>query len=200
MSRRIPVPTLLVPTLLALGLGACATVPQQLAGTYPTVTPDSARSGAAQGTRVRWGGRIIETEPQQAQTCFFVLDRPLDSQARPQRGDEQSQGRFVACKQGFYDPEEYAKGRELTVTGTLDGSVSRKIGDYDYTYPRVAADAVYLWPHRPVYAAQPYPYYDPFFCDPFWGPWGCGGPWFYPPVIVVHGHRPPPPPPPKSGH
>ncbi|HJU26608.1 MAG TPA: Slp family lipoprotein [Rhodanobacteraceae bacterium] len=196
MSRRFAIPTLLI----TLGLGACATVPQQLAGTYSTVTPDAARSGAAQGTRVRWGGRIIETEPQEAQTCFFVLNKPLDSQARPER-DEQSTGRFVACKQGFFDPEVYSKGKELTVTGTLDGSVTRKIGNYDYTYPRVAADTAYLWPERPRYVAQPYPYpfYDPFFCDPFWSPWGCG-PFFGPPVIVVHPKPPPPPPPAKSGH
>ncbi|SRR5579883_644733 len=198
MSRRIP--TLLVSTVLTLGLSACATVPQQLAGTYSAVTPNTARGGAAQGTRVRWGGRIIDTEPQEAQTCFFVLAQPLDSQTRPE-WDEQSNGRFVACKQGFYDPEVYSKGKEVTVTGTLDGTETRKIGDYDYTYPRVDADVVYLWPKRSVYAAGPYPYYDPFFCDPFWSPWGCGGPWFYPPpVIVVHGHRPPPPPPPNSGH
>src|SRR6185312_13916671 len=110
MSRRFLIPSLLT----ALGLGACATVPQQLAGTYPAVTPDAARGGAAQGTRVRWGGRIIDTEPQEAQTCFFVLNKSLDSQARPDRGD-QSSGRFVACKQGFYDPEVYSKGKELTV-------------------------------------------------------------------------------------
>src|SRR5690348_6608318 len=196
MSRRFLIPTLLA----AMGLGACATVPQQLAGTFPAaVTPDSARGGAVQGTRVRWGGRIIDTEPQEAQTCFFVLNKSLDSQARPERGD-QSSGRFVACKQGFYDPEVYSKGKELTVTGTLDGSVMRKIGQYDYNYPRVAADVVYLWPERPKYVAQPYPFYDSFFCDPFWSPWGCGGPWFYPQPVIVVKPPPPPPPPSKSGH
>lgn len=181
-----------LPAVIALALGACATIPQPLTGTYPPVPLDAARSGGAQGARVRWGGQIIETEPRAQQTCFYVLSEPLDSQARPQI-NEQSQGRFVACRQGFYDPEVFAKGRELTVTGTVQGSVARKIGDYDYTYPKVAADVVYLWPQRPKYVAQPY--YDPFY-DPFWGPWGWGyGPWFYPPpVIIVHQH------PPKTGH
>ncbi|MER3546777.1 MAG: hypothetical protein C4338_03870, partial [Rhodanobacteraceae bacterium] len=123
MSRRIPI--LFASTLFTLGLGACATVPQQLAGTYPTVTPDAVRGGAAQGTRVRWGGRIIDTEPQEAETCFFVLAQPLDSQARPER-EGQGNGRFVACKQGFYDPEVYSRGKEVTVTGTLDGYITRK--------------------------------------------------------------------------
>lgn len=192
MSRR-----LILPALIALGLGACATVPQELAGTYTTVAPDSANA-VAQGTRVRWGGRIIETEPQELETCFFVLDEPLDSQARPQRR-EQSRGRFVACKQGFYDPEVYAKGRDITVTGTVDGSETRKVGDYDYAYPRVAADVVHLWAKRPVYAPSPYPYYDPFF-SPYYDPfWGFGPIWYPPRVIVVHPHRSPPPPPPKGG-
>lgn len=183
MSRR-----LIFPALLAAGLAACATVPQELNGTYVTVMPDNA--AATQGARVRWGGRIVETQPRERETCFFVLDEPLDSQARPARG-EQSHGRFVACKQGFYDPEVYAKGRDITVTGTVDGSESRKVGDYDYTYPRVNADVVHLWSRRPMYAPAPYPYYDPFyspFYDPFWG----FGPYFYPPRVIVvpvhHGH------------
>lgn len=190
MSRR-----LILPALLAMGLGACATVPQELTGTYTTVAPDNA-TAVAQGTRVRWGGRIIQTEPQERETCFFVLDEPLDSQARPERREE-SRGRFVACKQGFFDPEVYAKGREITVTGTVDGSETRKVGDFDYVYPRVNADVVYLWPKRPMYVPGPYPYYDPFF-SPFYDPfWGFGPIWYPPRVIVV---RPPPPPPAKSGH
>nr|MDQ2971399.1 Slp family lipoprotein [Pseudomonadota bacterium] len=166
-----------LPAVVALALGACATIPQPLTGVYPPVALD-----AAQGARVRWGGRIIETEPHQQQTCFYVLSEPLDSQARP-KIDEQSQGRFAACHEGFYDPEVFAKGRELTVTGTVQGSVARKIGDYDYAYPKVAADVVYLWPKRPKYVAQPYS--DPFY-DPFWGPWGYGyGPWFAPPPVII---------------
>jgi len=57
------------------------------------------------------------------------------------------------------------------VTGTLQGTVSQKVGDYDYAYPRVEADVVYLWPKRSVYAGYPY--------DPYWGPWGPSyyGPW-----------------------
>ena len=191
MSRR-----LILPALLSLGLGACATVPQELAGTYTTVSPDNA--AATQGARVRWGGRIIQTEPQERETCFFVLDVPLDSQARPERG-EQSRGRFVACKQGFYDPEVYAKGRDITVTGTVGGSETRKVGDFDYVYPRVNADVVYLWPKRPMYTPGPY-YYSPFY-DPFYDPfWGFGpGPFFFPPRVIVVRPPPPPPPPPKKG-
>ncbi len=195
MSRR-----LLWIVIGALALGGCATIPKPLEGNYPPVSLDAARAGTAQGTRVRWGGEIIQTTPREEQTCFTVLAEPLDSQARPQRGED-SLGRFVACKQGFYDPEVFAKGRELTVTGNLEGTIQQKVGQYDYTYPKVAADTVYLWPKRPLYAAVPY--YDPFWgpCDPFWcgwGPWGWG-PWYYPPRVIVVPRSPPPPPPPPKG-
>lgn len=183
-------------------LGGCVTIPQPLQGTYTNVTTTSAQQGGAGGTRVRWGGEIIKTEPGPQQTCFYVLSRPLDSQARPVRGSAEgdNQGRFVACRNGFYDPEVFTRGRELTVTGTLHGTVSQKVGNFDYAYPRIESDVVYLWPKRPVYPAG---YYNPYFGGPFgpgfgdpywgggWGGYGYGGygyggyGWGGPRVIVV---------------
>ena len=180
-------------------LAACATVPQPLQGNFAPVTSTGAQQGGANGTQVRWGGDIISTEPGQQSTCFYVLGRQLDDQARPIRDNTNTQGRFVACRAGFYDPEVFKPGREITVTGTLQGVVSRKVGDYDYAYPRVEANVVYLWPKRPMVVGSPYGpgWYDPFW-GPYWGPyWGWGGPywgawggWYAPPaVIVVRRHR-----------
>jgi len=167
-------------------LGGCVTIPQPLQGTYTNITTASAQQGGAGGTHVRWGGEIIKTEPGPQQTCFFILSRPLDGQARPYDGTQgDNQGRFVACRSGFYDPEVFTRGRELTVTGTLHGTVTQKVGNYDYAYPRIEADVVYLWPKRPVYPAGYYD--DPFFGGPFgpgfgnpywgggWGGYGYGG-------------------------
>lgn len=176
-------------------LGGCASVPQPLAGNYANVPTSTAQQGGAGGTHVRWGGEIIKTEPGAQQTCFYLLSRPLDDQARPKSGNAgENDGRFVACRKGFYDPEVFVRGRELTVTGTLQGTVSQKVGDYDYAYPRVEADVVYLWPKR--VAINRYP---PGFYDPFWGPgfgpgygYGWSDPfWGYrqPRIIIV---RPPP--------
>ena len=182
-------------------LGGCATMPQPLQGTYTDVTSSAAQQGGAGGTDVRWGGEIIKTEPGPQETCFFILARPLDSQARPEIGRSGSDaGRFVACHSGFYDPEVFTRGRELTVTGTVQGTVTQKVGEYEYPYPRVQADVVYLWPKRPVYVGNPYPsaFYDPFWGP--WGPWGYGGYpyWGGPRVIVVRPVAPPPPPPPHK--
>ena len=179
-------------------VGGCATIPQPLQGTYTSISSASAQQGGAGGERVRWGGEIIKTEPGVQQTCFYLLSRPLDKQARPRMGTSgESDGRFVACRAGFYDPEVFVRGRELTVTGTLHGTVSQKVGDYDYAYPRVEADVVYLWPKRVPVTRYPAGYYDPFW-GPGFGPYW-GGPWGYPywggpRVIVVRPHAPPPPP------
>lgn len=179
--------------LLACALGACATVPTPLQGQFTAVSPRDAAASGGHGEAVRWGGEIIGVDPRANQTCFEILARDLDTQARPVARDP-SDGRFLACRSGFYDPEEFKRGRDITIVGQLDGTEHAKVGDFDYTYPRVAANAIYLWPKRPLYAATPY--YDPWY-GPWWGygPYW-GGPFWGGPVIV---HRPPPPPPPKSG-
>ncbi|HUH32288.1 MAG TPA: Slp family lipoprotein [Rhodanobacter sp.] len=179
-------------------VGGCATIPQPLQGTYTNVSTSGAQQGGAGGEHVRWGGEIIKTEPGAQQTCFYLLSRPLDKQARPLTGTSgESDGRFVACRAGFYDPEVFVRGRELTVTGTLHGTVSQKVGDYDYAYPRVEADIVYLWPKRVPVTRYPAGYYDPFWgagFGPYWGgPWGYPY-WNAPRVIVVRPRTPPPPP------
>lgn len=154
-------------------LGGCATMPQPLQGTYANVPLAGAQQGGEGGQHVRWGGEIIKTEPGADQTCFYLLSRPLDQQARPQTGDSgDNQGRFVACHAGFYDPEVFVRGREMTVTGTLHGIVTKKVGDFDYAYPRVEADVIYLWPKRLPMSRYPSALYDPF--------WGSGfGPGYY---------------------
>lgn len=189
--------------LAALGLlGGCATIPQPLQGTYASVPLASAQQGGQGGQQVRWGGEIIQTEPGPDQTCFYLLSKPLDAQARPRAGEAgESQGRFVACHAGFYDPEVFVRGREMTVTGTLHGIVTKKVGDFDYAYPRVEANVIYLWPKRVPMAN----YYPSAFYDPFWGPgfgpyYGGYGPWGNPywgrpPVIIV---RPAPRPRPRG--
>lgn len=186
----------LLPVLAAastLALAACVTVPKPLVGDYANSKPAAA---ANNGERVRWGGEIIRVDTTANRSCFEILGRELDDSARPRRRDE-SAGRFLACRNGFYDPEVFTKGREVTVTGTLAGSEERKVGDYDYRYPRVDADVIYLWEKRVARQYyDPYPgfgfgYYGPGW-DPFWyRPFG-------PPVIIVRPHHPHPHPPPPQ--
>jgi outer membrane lipoprotein len=175
--------------LLAAAVASCATVPATLQGQFAASTP---RDAHADGQAVRWGGEIIKVEPKEDSTCFEVLARELDASARPTRR-EGSQGRFIACRSGFYDPEEYDRGREVTVVGQLSGTEHGKVGQFDYTYPHVVASEVYLWPKRPLRT----PYQDPWMYGygpygPGWGWFGPGwGPyWGAPPIIIrEHPHR-----------
>jgi len=164
-------------------LGACATVPTPLQGQFAAVSPRDAAASGGQGEVVRWGGEIINVDPRPEQTCFEILARELDGSARPVSRDP-SDGRFLACRDGFYDPEEFKQGRNITVVGKLNGTERGKVGQFDYTYPKVAADTIYLWPKR-SYSDYPYPYYDPWMWGygPYWGPYW-GGFWGGPTVIV----------------
>lgn len=168
----------------AIALSGCASVPSQLAGDhFATLTPRDAANQNASGEQVRWGGKIVKVVPESQQTCFEILSRELYSNARP-RDRDVSGGRFIACSKGFYDPQLYTEGRDLTVTGQLAGTEQHKIGGYEYTYARVDANNVYLWPKREPLDRNPWPY-----ADPFWGPWGSpywGAAWWTPPVVIIH--------------
>ncbi|WCE04536.1 Slp family lipoprotein [Pseudoxanthomonas sp. JBR18] len=167
---------LLAAGALAIFLGACATVPKPLQGEFPGVTPRDTVAGAQAGAQVRWGGRIVETRPRADSTCFEMISAPLGATGRPlSSSPDATDGRFIACRAGFYDPAIFAKGREVTFIGRVDGFENTRIGEYDYRLPRVTADVVYLWPEVKEVQVRPYP--GPYY-DPFWGPgWGWGPRW-----------------------
>lgn len=167
MSRSIL--TLAIGTCLLTG---CVTIPEPLRGEFSTLAPD--QPGAA-AERVRWGGRLIEVLPAADQTCLEILGMPLDSSARPQFLDADI-GRFRACKAGFFDPAVFISGREVTVTGSIETQVERKIGEYTYRMPQVRVETLFLWPQR-LDIERIEIYSDPF---PFFGvyPWW-PGPYYY---------------------
>lgn len=178
--------TVFLPVVVA----GCATTPASLKGSFTEVTPEQIRGGPEHhgGMHVRWGGDIANVAPGKEQTCFTVLSRPLNDSGRPEEGDK-TLGRFIACGEGFYDPEVYSRKRQVTVVGNLVGTTTEKIGEYNYRYPKIAASTIYLWPKEqkytpgasPYYYPYYYPYYSPFyspFCGPFYGPWGCAPYWW----------------------
>ena len=161
-------PTSLLFLVFALSLtAACSFAPAPLAGEYAPVTAEQVRDSDIP-QQVRWGGVIIGTRPDNDETCIEILSKPLDTSLRPLNSDR-SQGRFVACKPEFLDPEVFAQGREVSITGELIRLDERKVGDYDYQYPIVAMDVVYLWPERPdVILREPAFYYWPGFHPRFY--------------------------------
>lgn len=158
---------LLAATAATLVLGACATQPKPLQGAFNEITPHVAMQGDSTGTTVRWGGRIVQVEPRPDATCFEMISTRLTASGRPYWADDDTNGRFIACREGFYDPAVFEKNREVTFTGRIDGYENRRIGEYDYRFPRMAADVVYLWPKREdtrYIVTRPAPW-------PWWGWW-----------------------------
>lgn len=162
--------------LPALLLGGCAVNPVAPAGPYAAVSPEMAAAGTATGSRVRWGGILVDTRPETARTCFEVLALPLDSEGEPLRERTVSEGRFIACSPGFYDPALYAKGREITVAGDIVKVETHRIGGYDYRFPVLQAGAPHLWPRFRNIRYVPG---GPCWNNPFCSPWGWPGPYPY---------------------
>ena len=147
-------------------LAACATQPKPLQGDYTPITPRDAAASDATGASVRWGGRIVGVEPQENRTCFEMISTYLGSSGRPYWGSDDTGGRFLACRTGFYDPAVFERNREVTFVGRVSGYENRRIGGYDYRFPKVEADVVYLWPQRETVDVFLYP-----------APWRWGGWW-----------------------
>jgi len=174
MNRMIRTASLV--SLTCILFSACTTIPEQLKGEYDSLIPENASEKNLE-TSVRWGGVILETRPENNFTCFEILSKKLEKSMRPENAD-QSGGRFIACKPGFYDPEVFEKGREVTVTGKLIHMDIRKIVEYDYHFPVVDIEFMSLWPerrnpayydyygmHRPYY--WHYPHYGFYYRYPY---------------------------------
>lgn len=130
-------------------LSGCVTHPAPLQGEYLPVSPQQAAAGTHTGAPVRWGGRVIGVDPQADRTCFTMLSSQLDPYGRPSQAHQDgSDGRFMACRGGFYDPAVFAAEREVTFTGRITGYEDTRIGEYNYRLPRIEAEVVYLWPER----------------------------------------------------
>ncbi len=156
-----------------LSLGACATTPSPLKGSFTAVTEDQAQSGQYTGATVRWGGLVVDTTPGKTDTCFRVMGTRLAGNGEPLTGNQSDfEGRFLACAKGFFDPELYARGRHVTFIGTITRIQHEKIGNYDYPYPRIQASVVYLWPRDVVR-----PYTNVYYMNGWWGPYGTWGWW-----------------------
>lgn len=161
--------------IAVLSVTACTTIPEQIQGTYAEISPARVEP-AVFGSAVRWGGSIIDARNDETSTCFEVLSRNLDKYLRP-RLEDQTAGRFIACKEGFYDPEVFARGREVTVTGHIRNIEVQQVDEFSYRYPVIDVDNLVLWEVRQEVMVIDHPY-DPFYYPYYWGGPPYGG--YYP--------------------
>lgn len=130
----------------------------------PTVATVQQQPQAYQQRSVRWGGTVAAIENREQATWIEVIERPLNRTGRP-NNSRLSNGRFLAIVPQFLDPADYRAGRSITITGNIDGSDTRKIGDADYRYPKVVVADHTLWqtPTRLASGSDGYhPHHSPF--------------------------------------
>lgn len=160
----------------SLLLAACATVPddlQPVPETQPGVAEVQRDPELFQGQPVVWGGTVASVTNLADGTRLEIVSRTLGRNQRPLEVDR-SDGRFHAFFPGFLDPQVYAPMREVTVRGRVAGVTESRVGAFPYTFPRIEAESVHLWP-----VPQPEP--RVIYRDPFWDPWGPWGPhWGHP--------------------
>lgn len=184
MPERIPTPALVwcMCIIWVATLSACATAPiptalQMPPGPLPTLHEVRNDPAAHLGQPVRWGGTIAQIENLPSETQLEMVARPLGNTTRPQETDL-TEGRFVAILPGFLDPATYAPGRELTLVGHIEGTLTRSIGAHPYAFVLIRAQAHHLWPERQE--LPPYPlHWNPWFYDPWYAPHPFHRPWPY---------------------
>ena len=172
-----------------LVLASCASVPAAIDGEgfQNDITPVMVTNNpeAYIGQRVRWGGVIVEVVNNQDETWIEILGLPLSDTARPLSDRTQALGRFIVKTAHFLDPEVYQKGLRMTVTGTLDQTISGKVGERDYIYPAIQIDNHYLWPRRTQHRHYVTPGYWFYGFHPHWR---FGYPYFGYGVWSYHNH------------
>ena len=129
-------------------LGACATVPVPLKGEFAISVP--ARRLAVVRLAKKFAGvaRSSRSEPGRIHNLLRILSRELDkctaaSNATPVRGASWPAGQDSMIRRS-------SQGARTDCHRRVDGTEKGKVGKYDYTYPQLAADTIYLWPKRPL--------------------------------------------------
>lgn len=147
----------------SLAISGCVSVPEAV-DKQPTslfnVADVQQNEANHTSSQVRWGGTIVGLSNNSDSTDILVVSRPLGKSARPLNSDRSS-GRFIARVAGFVEPEVYVKGREITITGAVEGLENKLIGETEYQYPVVAVDGLHLWNKREP-AKYPYHRHHPF--------------------------------------
>jgi|GEM_PF-337241 len=162
--------------LITALISGCATVPTPLAGDhFSPITPKDAVAEKSSGKEVRWGGQIFAVEPGEDRTCFAVLSRALLNDARPnKRGN--TNGTFIACRPGFFDPALYPDGSDITVVGTVSGIEQYQSGYDNYELAKVDATEIYLWPEYRLNSFAAFDWYPIFdSCAYAWDYYCLGG-------------------------
>lgn len=133
--------------LLGLILSACSSTLERPVKGDRTITPKEVAqdSKLAKAGVVEWGGVIVEPRNLEATTEFQIIAYPLRQSGRPDL-DKSPTGRFIAVSPGYLETGDYAKGRQVTLSGRIAEIRPGKVGEADYEFPIIESDDIHLWP------------------------------------------------------
>jgi len=115
------------------------------------------------GATVVLGGVVLDAKNVEGGTRIEVLQVPLDAYDLPDGPAEASEGRFLVI-----DPERRDSvvllNRRVTVVGTVLGTKTEKVDEFEYTFPYLSARFIRVWATAYEYGpGTPYPSYDPYY-------------------------------------
>lgn len=158
--------SVLIIVVVGSTLAGCSAKPVlPVAEPNPPVAAVQENIEAYKNTPITWGGVILETNNGEEQSEVLIITKRLESSTRPIEGD-QTLGRFIAKIDGFLDPAIYSKDREMSVHGVIIGQETRKVDDFEYTYPVVQVSEHQLWEVRVEYYNNGY--YDNYMYAPYY--------------------------------
>ncbi|KIH75718.1 hypothetical protein GFER_15020 [Geoalkalibacter ferrihydriticus DSM 17813] len=175
----------LAATLLVLAAGCTHVLPpsaRQDVDPYLDLAAVKEAPHEYEGRTLLLGGLIVDHEVTREGSRLEVLSYTLDRWGRPLRADEDA-GRFLTKTERILDPALYEKGRQVTLTAVVSGTMSLPLGETEYRYPLLRLSAIYLWPRHdpyrerdlfgPPYYPYTHPYHSPFRPYPFgwYHPW-----------------------------
>jgi outer membrane lipoprotein len=138
---------LTAPAIPSASVPALALVPASIRSAPPgdlSLAEAVAGSGVYHGASVRWGGNILALQNETGWTRLEIQQHPLDQNGQPQ-SESGSAGRFYVRAAIPFDPQVYAPGRQVTVTGVLTGPAGGSGAGPASSVPVVEAKELYLW-------------------------------------------------------
>ncbi len=174
---------LLMLTTTLLASGCATTIPKEvMERVNRNITFEALKENptAYEGQTVLLAGVIVKTTNTPTGATLEIYQTQMDWEDRPAHTDV-SKGRFLAQYGEFLDPEIFSKQRQVTVAGKVLGVKRMKLGEMEYPYPVIGAEAIHLWKKIKTPPYDPYPWYPmgaPW--GPWGGPWGFWGPWYGP--------------------
>ena len=133
--------------MLCLLLGSCTSLPQTMKGHMKDIpyAEVNGKVNHSSNVPVRLGGIIVDVVNEESFSLVQVLFHPLNYFGRPQLY-KPAEGRFFIKSTEFFDPLVYTNNTEITVVGTLNGDIERKIGKRIIQIPLILSKNIYLWP------------------------------------------------------